>query len=58
VSDGDGNDKTAMTRRFNGLKGFLRGLAKKESVSPRAPHEESDEYRVEKERRRGMPGPT
>jgi len=58
VSDGNGDYKTAVNRRFDGLKGFVRGLAKKESVRPRAPHDESDEYRVEKERRRGMPGPT
>lgn len=47
-----------MKRRFQRLVAFFRALANKEPVRPRAIQNDSNEYILEKERHRGMPGPT
>ncbi len=50
--------KTHMKERFNKLIGFFRALAKAEPRPPKPLVEDSDEFKAEKERHRGMPGPT
>ena len=51
-------EEVAMKPRFQRMIAFFRALAKKEPVRSQASQDDSDEYMLEKERHRGMPGPT